>query len=42
MTENKIKIWLEACVSIKSANLDALGDNFGKTSKGLIDFLLLD
>ena len=35
-------IRLEPSVTIKSADLDALGDNFGKTSKGFIDFLLLD
>ena len=35
-------ICLEPSVTIKSADLDALGDNFEKTSKGFIDFLLLD
>jgi len=35
-------IYLEPSVSIKSSDLDALGDNFEKTSKGFIDFLLLD
>ena len=35
-------IRLEPSVTIKSADLDALGDNFEKTSKGFIDFLLLD
>ncbi|MHB8090402.1 MAG: DEAD/DEAH box helicase family protein [Syntrophales bacterium] len=35
-------IRLEPGVTIKSADLDALGDNFEKTSKGFIDFLLLD
>ena len=35
-------ICLELSVTIKSAALDALGDNFEKTSKGFIDFLLLD
>ena len=35
-------IRLEPNVTIKSADLDALGDNFEKTSKGFIDFLLLD
>ena len=29
-------------VTIKSTGLDALGDNFEKTSNGFIDFLLLD
>ena len=35
-------IRLEPSVKIKPADLDALGDNFEKTSKGFIDFLLLD
>ena len=35
-------ICLEPSVTIKSADLDALGDNFEKTNKGFIDFLLLD
>src|SRR5712671_8185132 len=35
-------IRLEPSVTIKTADLDALGDNFEKTSKGYIDFLLLD
>lgn len=35
-------IRLEPSVTIKSPDLDALGDNFEKTSKGFIDFLLLD
>jgi len=35
-------ICLEPSVTIKTADLDALGDNFEKTSKGYIDFLLLD
>jgi type I restriction enzyme R subunit len=35
-------IQLEPNVTIKSADLDALGDDFEKTSKGFIDFLLLD
>jgi type I restriction enzyme R subunit len=29
-------------VTLKSSDLDALGENFEKTSKGFIDFLLLD
>jgi len=41
--ENKpANICLEPSVTIKSSDLDALGDNFEKTSKGFIDFLLLD
>ena len=35
-------IRLEPGVKIKSSDLDALGENFEKTSKGFIDFLLLD
>lgn len=35
-------IRLESSVTIKSSDLEALGENFEKTSKGFIDFLLLD
>jgi type I restriction enzyme, R subunit len=35
-------IRLEPSVTIKSSDLDALGENFEKTSKGFIDFLLLN
>ena len=35
-------IQLEPSVTIKTTDLDALGDNFEKTAKGYIDFLLLD
>ncbi|MCX5852943.1 MAG: type I restriction enzyme HsdR N-terminal domain-containing protein, partial [Deltaproteobacteria bacterium] len=35
-------ICLEPRVTIKSTDLDALGDNFEKTSRGFIDFLLLN
>ena len=35
-------IRLEPSVTVKSADLDALGENFEKTSKGFIDFLLLN
>ena len=35
-------IILESGVSIKTADLDALGNDFEKTTKGYIDFLLLD
>ena len=35
-------IQLESNVTIKSQDLAALGDNFEKTSKGFIDFLLLN
>ena len=35
-------IRLEAKVTIKTADLDALGENFEKVSKGYLDFLLLD
>jgi len=35
-------ISLEPGVTIKATDIDALGDNFEKTKKGYIDFLLLD
>lgn len=35
-------IRLEPSVTIKSTDLDAFGDNFEKTTKGFVDFLLLD
>lgn len=35
-------IQLEPSVTIKTSDLDALGNDFEKTSKGFIDFLLLD
>ncbi len=35
-------IRLEPSVSINTTDLDALGENFEKTTKGFIDFLLLD
>jgi type I restriction enzyme R subunit len=35
-------IRLEPSVKIKSTDLDALGDNFEKITKGFVDFLLLD
>lgn len=35
-------ICLELNVSVKSHELDALGDDFEKTSNGFVDFLLLD
>jgi type I restriction enzyme R subunit len=35
-------IRLEPGISIKSTDLDGLGDNFEKTTKGFVDFLLLD
>jgi type I restriction enzyme, R subunit len=38
----RANICLESGASIKSIELDAFGDNFEKTSKGFIDFLLLD
>ncbi len=33
---------LEPTVAIKSADLDALGENFEKATRGFVDFLLLD
>ncbi len=35
-------ICLEAGVTLKPADLEALGDDFEKTARGFIDFLLLD
>src|SRR5690606_21117509 len=35
-------IRLEPTVAIKSSDLDALGNNFEKTKRGFVDFLLLD
>lgn len=35
-------IRLEPSVTLKSVDLDALGENFEKTQKGFVDFLLLD
>ena len=35
-------IRLEPSVKVKSSDLDALGANFEKSSKGFVDFLLLD
>ena len=35
-------IRLEPSVKLKSSDLDSLGDNFEKTTKGFVDFLLLD
>lgn len=40
--KNPANIRLEPSVTIKTSDLDALGDNFDKTSKGFVDFLLLD
>lgn len=40
--DNPANIRLEPSITIKSADLDALGDNFEKTGKGFVDFLLLD
>ena len=35
-------IQLEPSVTLKTQDLDALGENFEKSSKGFIDFLLLN
>ena len=35
-------VCLESGATIKTSHLDALGNDFEKTSKGYIDFLLLD
>ncbi len=39
---NPANIRLEPGTTIRTTDLDALGNNFEKTSKGFIDFLLLD
>ena len=40
--DSPANISLEPSITIKSSDLDAFGDDFEKTSKGFIDFLLLD
>ena len=40
--ETSANIRLEPGVNLKSSDLDAFGNNFEKTGKGFIDFLLLD
>ena len=40
--DGSANVCLEPSVTIKQSDLDALGRNFEKTSKGFIDFLLLD
>jgi type I restriction enzyme R subunit len=40
--DSPANIRLEPSVTIKTADLDALGDNFEKSTKGFVDFLLLD
>ncbi|MBF0491399.1 MAG: DEAD/DEAH box helicase family protein [Deltaproteobacteria bacterium] len=40
--KNPANIQLEPSVTIKTQELDALGENFEKSSKGFIDFLLLN
>ena len=40
--DNPANICLEPSITIKQSDLDELGDNFEKKSKGFIDFLLLD
>ena len=39
---NPANIQLEPCVKLKQQDIDSLGDNFEKTKKGFIDFLLLN
>ena len=41
-TDGPANIQLEPSVSLKTRDLDALGEDFEKTEKGFIDFLLLD
>ncbi len=38
----RANIRLEPSVAIKDTDLNSLGDNFEKTTKGFVDFLLLD
>jgi len=40
--DGKANVVLESNVKLSSAQVDALGENFEETSKGFIDFLLLD
>ena len=40
--EGPANIRLEASVTLKKSDLDGLGEDFEKTSKGFVDFLLLD
>ena len=40
--DRSANIRLEQGVSIRQTELDELGDDFDKTEKGFIDFLLLD
>jgi type I restriction enzyme R subunit len=42
MTSPVLPIVLEPNVKLVESRIDALGENFEKTSKGFIDFLLLD
>ena len=39
---NPANISLESNVTIKTTDLDELGENFEKASRGFVDFLLLD
>ena len=41
-TSGPANIRLEPAVAIREDQLDALGRNFEKTSRGFVDFLLLD
>ena len=40
--DRSANIWLEQHVAVKKTDLDALGDDFEKTQRGFVDFLLLD
>ena len=42
LLHNTANIQLEPSITIKTQDLDALGENFEKSSKGFIDFLLLN
>ncbi|WP_219905228.1 hypothetical protein [Pseudothauera lacus] len=41
-SDGPANIRLEPSVTIKSTDLDGLGENFEKSGKGFVDFLLLD
>lgn len=40
--EGPANVRLEADVELRPADLEALGDDFGKAERGRVDFLLLD
>ena len=40
--EGKANIQLEPNIKLKQADIDKMGENFEKTAKGYVDYLLLD